>query len=394
MKKIFLFSLILLSFLFTQKAFASNTLVNNTLTLDTPHYSNYAIEGATFTGINVLLSGNYTTTYGYPNISCLETGMSGSFYPRVVNNIDTLFFDDSYPGWNEACGGSFSGTVYVNGWSRNIMPDNSEIIEFIGTLATFERSSIGEFSNFNGTFIPYEVPTIGITSTTPEANATGVNAFTTFTGTYDNDGFYSDVMIGYTNLDAINQEIQWFVCQPAETGTNLNYSCNHSLATNTHYEFRVILSNGETYVEDSSNPYYFTTGTVYEVQTPPTSSTCGTFDVGCYLENAISWAFGLSQETLNQFNNLSLENKKPFSYIYDMDNLYEELFNDTPQNINIAIAFGSGSITLLSTDMLEDIPFQNIVRTILGAILIFGTAMLIYKKVIGIHDTAHTAVRV
>ena len=125
---------------------------------------------------------------------------------------------------------------------------------------------------------------------------------------------------------------------------------------------------------------------VYETQTPAVSSTCSGFDVGCYLENAISWTFGIEQNTLNAFGNLTLKNSKPFSYIYDMGNLYNEAFNQTAHDINIAIAFGSGSISLLSTDQLEAVPFQPLVRTIMGALMYFFTATFLYRRLLGIHD--------
>lgn len=262
-----------------------------------------------------------------------------------------------------------------------------------GTSASITNNTY--FMVFNrtaGVWTDNSPATIGITNTAPQADAINVNAFVTFLGTYDNDGTYDTILIGYTNLDVTNVVLQLKVCDIAEIGTGLPYTCNVSLSTNTHYQFSPSLWDSnidfpDGMVMDSEAPYYFTTGLVYEVQTPPVSSTCSGFDVGCYLENAISWTFGISQETLNQFGDLTLKNSLPFSYIYDMGTLYDEAFNQAPQDINIAIAFGSfGEITLLSTDKLQAIPFQGTVRTVIGAIMVFGTAMLVYRKIIGVHD--------
>lgn len=114
------------------------------------------------------------------------------------------------------------------------------------------------------------------------------------------------------------------------------------------------------------------------------------FSVSGCINGIITWAFVPSDSVLNSFSNLTLENSIPFSYLYDMPVLYDEAFNHTATSFNIAIAFGSfGDITLLSSSKLQSVPFQGTVRTILGAIMIFMTAMLLYGKVIGIHDPNH-----
>ena len=40
----------------------------------------------------------------------------------------------------------------------------------------------------------------------------------------------------------------------------------------------------------------------------------------------------------------------------------------------------------MSTDKLNAIPFHGMVRTILGAIMIFMTAMFLYREILGVHD--------
>lgn len=122
-----------------------------------------------------------------------------------------------------------------------------------------------------------------------------------------------------------------------------------------------------------------------------TEGICG-LDIICYIKDGAEWLFIPSQQSIENFGELTLSNSFPFSYIYDMDNLYEDAFDQAPQNINVAIAFGSfGDITLMSTEKLDAIPFQSTVRTVLGAILIFGTVMYIYRKIINIHQDKKVA---
>ena len=303
-----------------------------------------------------------------------EIPLSSSDWTVGGNNIDNFTNADNYD--------------YNNWWSCGTSTAGWVVLGANG--GTGDYYYWGFWKDDTNLWLEPELPlTIGISALTPENDAIGVNALTNFTGTYDNDGTYTKIVINIENIDMPQSVPIAYDCKPALVGTGLNYSCNISLSTDTHYLYSVYLidSSISTGVADSGNPYAFTTGFVYEVQTPPTSSTCSTFDVGCYLENAISWTFGLSQDTLNQFNNLTLRNSLPFSYIYDMGTLYEELFNDTPQDIDISIAFGAfGNITLMSTDKLNAIPFHGMVRTILGAIMIFMTAMFLYREILGVHD--------
>jgi len=145
-----------------------------------------------------------------------------------------------------------------------------------------------------------------------------------------------------------------------------------------------------------SNTVYFTTGdggglvtgaTYYAIC--PEGTIANAFSIVCHAKNLLIWAFVPNPSVLNKFSTLTLRDSKPFSYVYDMGVLYDDVFNQTASDFDITIPFGSGDITLLSTDKLEAIPFQGLVRTILGALMMFGTAMLVYRRVIKIHDHGH-----
>jgi len=326
------------------------------------------------------------TTYAWSN----QTGGNGSYisigacyWELMRNSYSQGNFPRSKP--------SLPETLHPNDPTCTITAGTHDIGLSGGNTGTYYYIS-ADSTNTTPYYILENIDTIGITSTAPANNATGVNAYTNFTGTYDNDGTYDTILIGLDNLDQPSVPLTIIVCDTAETGTNLNYSCFYSGSTNTHYQFNVQLwDSTQTYpagtISDTEGAYVYTTGNVYEVNTPSTSSTCSGFDVGCYLENALSWFFGINQSTLNQFSNLTLKNSLPFSYLYDMGNLYNELFDNNPEDIDITIEFSSfGNITLLSTDKLNAVPFHGVVRTILGAIMIFMATMFIYRKVLGVHD--------
>jgi len=119
---------------------------------------------------------------------------------------------------------------------------------------------------------------------------------------------------------------------------------------------------------------------------------CGTFDIICYIKAGGTWLFVPSDEALESFDNLTLENSLPFSYIYDLENLYDDAFNQSADDFSIDIDLMGDSFTLLSTAQLEAVPFQSLVRTIMGAIAMFITAMVIYRKIIKVHDPHHQTV--
>lgn len=398
MKKYIIISLIGISLFIANNAFADtdfSTMTSPPYTAGGHTYSHYIRGQHTNGGYYITFFNNTATTYNSSGteVPFSTVGVLGSDYwytdhwKAYVNANN-----DITAGATWGCGNSDFSTCNYNESQSMSLPVPST--HFSSDVDVYYQSTLV----YTGL---YPVATLGITASTPADHATGVNAYTTFTGTYDNDGTFDTVIVALDNLDQHNVPLTLIVCSIATIGTSVPFECHYSGSTNTHYQWNVGLwdSTSENpyptegnYVNDSEGPYVYTTGTVYETTTPSTSSTCSGFDIGCYLENALSWFFGVDQETLNQFTSLTLKNSLPFSYIYDTGNLYTELFSGSPQDIDIAIAFGSfGNITLLSTDKLNAVPFHGTVRTILGAMMIFMTAMFLYGKIIGIHDKQEVA---
>jgi len=121
-------------------------------------------------------------------------------------------------------------------------------------------------------------------------------------------------------------------------------------------------------------------------------SSCNSFDLICYIQAGANWLFVPSQASLDNFKNLTLENSFPFSYLYDMGDLYDETFDQSAEDFEITIQLLGNDFTLISTDMLEAISFQSLVRTIMGAIALFLTGLFMYRKIVKIHDPHHQTV--
>jgi len=69
--------------------------------------------------------------------------------------------------------------------------------------------------------------------------------------------------------------------------------------------------------------------------------------------------------------------------------LFGETFNQSADSFSLDIDLMGNSFTVLSTAQLEAIPFQSLVRTIMGAMAMFFTVMFIYRKIIKVHDANH-----
>lgn len=147
-----------------------------------------------------------------------------------------------------------------------------------------------------------------------------------------------------------------------------------------------------------------------EIVTPPLGSTpvvyaiCDTFDIGCYISNSGRFLFIPSSDSISQFSSLTLASSAPFSYVYDMGNLFDELFNtSTTTTLNFTIPFSfvghaSSSITLISHDMLTNTtqypysaPVAIFIRYLITVLLWFGFAQFAWRQIMQVHNKEHTA---
>jgi len=89
-----------------------------------------------------------------------------------------------------------------------------------------------------------------------------------------------------------------------------------------------------------------------------------------------------NQQAISQFTNIHLETKAPFSYVYDINNIRQELFAATASGSGeISYEFGSyGTMTLISHDLVDDFPLSSVIKTILAAFIYFFMAEYIYRR--------------
>lgn len=133
----------------------------------------------------------------------------------------------------------------------------------------------------------------------------------------------------------------------------------------------------------------------YSVKTTISSvpKACGTFALGCQIIESFKWLLvGNSTNTAIQFMNLrdQFNSHFPFSYIADFKLAITELFTiQEGQDINIQVVTGIGTITFLSKDMIESVPFLPLIRSILSLLIWFYTLLTIYRIVMNWHSATN-----
>jgi len=100
--------------------------------------------------------------------------------------------------------------------------------------------------------------------------------------------------------------------------------------------------------------------------------------------NAFIYLFSPSLESLNIFSQINdgLSLKFPFAYVYDFSAIFTTIYNtEQSQTADISIPFAqAGEITLLSSEMLSEVPFSGLIRDSLAALLWFFLAYTLYRR--------------
>lgn len=126
---------------------------------------------------------------------------------------------------------------------------------------------------------------------------------------------------------------------------------------------------------------------------------CSVTDLSCHFANALQYVFVPSGDSVSKFKSLSLASSSPFSYAYDVSNVYGELFTtSTSSTLSFAIPFGftghsSSTITLISHAMLTDSvnypvlsSITSIIRGLLTVLLWFGLVQFLYRQILQSHN--------
>jgi len=216
-------------------------------------------------------------------------------------------------------------------------------------------------------YVQYSASSTQLTNCTGTGSCTGVNL--------SGGAMFSDEnLIAYVSKSAPLNNGVWY----ARAGIK-NWQDN-SVATSSIVNFTI-------------DPNALVSATSTQQFGTPAPLVCEIWNISCHLKNAFIWLFYPSQASLDQFDTLTLENSVPFSYVYDMPTVFSELLGSsatTTMEIKVNglhfVPNASSSVTFISSSMISAVPFANTLRTLMGYILWFLFALLVYRQVIKVHD--------
>lgn len=113
---------------------------------------------------------------------------------------------------------------------------------------------------------------------------------------------------------------------------------------------------------------------------------CDTLDIGCHLKNWANWLFVPSDSATDSLFNFNLEEKAPFAYLYQLDDVWDELFNTAGTDINLTIPVFGHDLCLICTSRITALPFYDEIYDIQIVMMYFGTAMALYYLVKNMHS--------
>lgn len=165
-------------------------------------------------------------------------------------------------------------------------------------------------------------------------------------------------------------------------------------------------ANGSPFIYKAFNTEYTVLGAVYAQEDEFFASTTASYDTFnsdctsasgitekgiCLAKNMISsvlaFFFVPSQSSTEKFMSLNdtLQTKTPFVYIYQMNDMREDLFTNTGTstmsvsvNIKWLPSMGTSTITFISPTMISAVPYSSTVKTILGWLMWLITIETIY----------------
>jgi len=228
----------------------------------------------------------------------------------------------------------------------------------------------------------------GVYPSTPVASTT-VAYNVVFSGTYNNSLSYDEIVFAISDLTD-SMSIGQTYSLPLINGSGLPYSFTKPLTPNHDYEYQAWLRDSSDNSISAVTSFVDFSTSALVLDTPAwTPETCDSIitDFGACIRNFVHETFYPSAESISQFTTLTLRNSAPFSYIYDMGTLYNELFaNGGTEEYAVSATTPLGDITFISADMIEDVPYSGFIKTILGYMMWFFTGMFIYRVILRVHN--------
>lgn len=345
--------------------------------------------------------------YGtYPNTSTTTGNNNGSYPSSCMGWEPWSFFDNddlesNYTTFPTALNGDYWQMITLSNGVQYYM--------------TYERFGYRNWiSPQEPSFDPSDFPSgIGIISVnSPTSFGTTSSPVSWSFDVYASSSSETALPDGYriTVLNRVTAQQTSFVgLLPSYTsGDTFNVSTSTAITPNGTYGYIIrLLSNAQEYLDNPSVPQEITgtsiqgTFSVGEVTFVPldtpiyegpvqVSTDCNVNFLGSdfNLGGCIAYMVSPASTTMQNFSALTLEDRFPFAYAYDIAQLRDDLFN-SPHTGSTTLAVSVpnfGTITFLSASMISAVPYANTIKTVLAALLWFFAMEYIYKLVLRSHN--------
>jgi len=111
---------------------------------------------------------------------------------------------------------------------------------------------------------------------------------------------------------------------------------------------------------------------------------CSIIEIGGCISNSFIYLFYPSEQSVDSFISIydTLSTKFPFAYFTDFNDSISSVFtSSTTATIAITVPFGTfGEIDLISAQQIEEVPYTDLIRTLLGALIWVMMAFTIYRR--------------
>jgi len=335
----------------------------------------------------------------------IETQTTGAFIPFGIQEINIPFsiLDASLwtpvPGFEylEVRGAAYLDDCFIASGNDYWM----EVFWYTTSVAEYSVDSIGRpYLILYDTYTPPVVES-GVEIDSPVDSFVYPNNPITFSGTYTNQGTYDQLQIIIESNTAPISIVPSVISLPPLSVVDAPWNFSRNLPFLGAYTIRgrlwdSALATGTPFTSDIQ----FVLGTTATTSTStqsnlpgdPTPIDCGTFDIGCYLKNAIVWAFWPDEQIITQFQNLTLRNTFPFAYAYEAVDMVQILANpDTMASTSISVHTPIGDLTFLNKEMLEAIPLSGTVKSAIEICTWILCVLYCYRRTLGAHDTNTTS---
>lgn len=139
-----------------------------------------------------------------------------------------------------------------------------------------------------------------------------------------------------------------------------------------------------------------TTGYADYVVYPPDSCdlNLNPFDEETFIvSDCMGYLMSPSTTTISRLDTLTVEDRFPFAYMYQIPVLISYLFQTSADNSSagVAVTIGAWSFTFINQAMIASSPYTPIVRALLVIFLYVVSAITCYRKIIKLHDNVTTS---